>query len=435
MTVTARRGTPVQPAGGKLGVLVPGLGAVATTTIAGVMLARKGEGLPVGSLTQMDHLGPDDASAEGRPARLIKDAVPLARLDQLEFGAWDIFPEDAYEAALHAKVLERHHLDAVKGELQAIRPMTGAFYPGYVPRLHGTHLKRATSKAAMVELIREDIRVFRRDRGCDRLASVWCGSTEALIEPGEVHSSVKAFESGLLRDDPAISNAQLYAWALLEERVPLANAAPNLYVDFPAARELARELHVPVAGKDLKTGQTLVKTILAPGFRARMLGLQGWYSTNILGNRDGEVLDDPRSFKAKEASKLGVLEGILGPELHPDLYGELVHRVRIDYYPPRGDAKEGWDSIDLFGWLSYPMQMKVNFLCRDSILAAPVVLDLMLLLDLASRAGLEGTQEWLGFYFKSPMAAPGAQPEHDLFAQLANLKSVLRSLVRIADDG
>jgi myo-inositol-1-phosphate synthase len=416
--VTVDTKTPTRSASGRLGVLVPGLGAVATTTLAGVLLARRGQGLPIGSLTQMDHLG-----------------VPLAGLDQLEFGAWDIFPDDAYEAALHAKVLEREHLDAVKSELQAIRPMTGACYPGYVPRLHGTHVKRATSKAEMVELLRDDVRTFRRARGCDRLVSVWCGSTEALIVPGEVHASVKAFEQGLRRDDAAISNAQLYAWALLKERVPLANAAPNLCVDFPAARELARELHVPVAGKDLKTGQTLVKTILAPGFKARKLGLRGWYSTNILGNRDGEVLDDPMSFKAKEASKLGVLESILGPEADPDLYGDVVHRVRIDYYPPRGDAKEGWDSIDLFGWLSYPMQMKVNFLCRDSILAAPVVLDLMLLLDLAARAGLHGAQEWLAFYFKSPMAAPGAQPDHDLFAQHANLKSALRSMADATNDG
>jgi myo-inositol-1-phosphate synthase len=422
--------TPIRPAGGKLGVLVPGLGAVATTTIAGVLLARKGKGLPIGSLTQMDDLGPGPGDS---PAVRIQDAVPLASLDQLEFGAWDIFPDDAYEAAAHAKVLERDHLDAVKSELQAVRPMPGAFYPGYVQRLHGTHTKQARSKAEMVELLRDDIRAFKRDRGCDRLVSVWCGSTEALLAPSDVHASTKAFEQGLARSDAAISNAQLYAWALLSERVPLANSAPNLCVDFPAARELARELHVPVAGKDLKTGQTLVKTILAPGFKARKLGLHGWYSTNILGNRDGEVLDDPASFKAKEASKLGVLESILEPGQHAELYGDLVHRVRIDYYPPRGDAKEGWDSIDLFGWLSYPMQMKVNFLCRDSILAAPVVLDLMLLLDLAERAGLQGMQEWLGFYFKSPMTAPHGQAEHDLFVQLANLKGALRAMAGRAD--
>jgi myo-inositol-1-phosphate synthase len=436
-TMRSKTPPPIRPAGGKLGVLIPGLGAVATTTLAGVLLSRQGKGLPVGSLTQMDHLerGQGEQGGHGEPAPLIKDAVPLAGLDQLEFGAWDIFPDDAYEAALHAKVLDRHHIDAVKGELQAIRPMKGAFYPGYVQRLHGTHTKEARSKAEMVEQLRDDVRTFKRDRGCDRLVSVWCGSTEALLAPNPVHANAKTFEHGLAHDDPAISNAQLYAWALLKERVPLANSAPNLCVDFPAARELARELHVPVAGKDLKTGQTLVKTILAPGFKARKLGLHGWYSTNILGNRDGEVLDDPESFKAKEASKLGVLESILGPEQHPDLYGDLVHRVRIDYYPPRGDAKEGWDSIDLFGWLSYPMQMKVNFLCRDSILAAPVVLDLILLLDLAERAGLQGTQEWLGFYFKSPMTPPGGHAEHDLFAQLATLKKALRSMAGAEGDG
>jgi myo-inositol-1-phosphate synthase len=401
----------IRPAAGKLGVLIPGLGAVATTTIAGVLLSLKGKALPIGALTQMGHL-----------------AAPLARMQDLEFGGWDIFPDDAYEAAAHAQVLDREHLDAVKGELQAIRPMPGAFYPGHVQRLHGTHTKRAGSKAEMVEQLRDDVRAFKRDRGCDRVVSIWCGSTEALRAPAAVHASAKGFEAGLARDAPEISNAQLYAWALLKERVPLANASPNMCTDFPAARELALELHVPVAGKDLKTGQTLVKTILAPGLKARMLGLRGWYSTNILGNRDGEVLDDPASFKAKEESKLSVLENILGPEEHPELYGNIVHRVRIDYYPPRGDAKEGWDSIDLFGWLGYPMQMKINFLCRDSILAAPLVLDLVLLLDLAERAGLQGAQEWLSFYFKSPMTAPGVRAEHDLFAQLASLKDSLRSM-------
>jgi myo-inositol-1-phosphate synthase len=370
----------------------------------------------------------------GLDASPIWARVPLARLEQLEFGAWDIFPDDAYDAAVHARVLDREHLEAAKSELRTIRPMAGAFYPGYVRRLHGTHTKQARSKAEMVEQLRDDIRTFKRDRACDRLVSIWCGSTEVLLAPTEVHASVASFERALLRDDPAISSAQLYAWALLKERVPVANAAPNLFSDSPAARELARELCVPVAGKDLKTGQTLVKTVLAPGFEARKLGLRGWYSTNILGNRDGEVLDDPESFKAKEASKLGVLESILSPERQPELYGDVVHRVRIDYYPPRGDAKEGWDSIDLFGWLNYPMQMKVNFLCRDSILAAPLVLDLALLLDLAARAGRHSVQEWLGFYFKSPMISQlsqrerGARVQHDLFGQLATLEDTLRSM-------
>jgi myo-inositol-1-phosphate synthase len=419
-----KRPTAILPPEGKLGVLLPGLGAVATTTIAGVLLARAGKALPIGSLTQLGtiRLG---RRTEKRVPR-IAELVPLASLGQLEFGGWDIFPEDAFEAAEHARVLEPRHLDEVKEELRGIRPMKGVFYPGYVKRLHGTHTKTAHSKAEMVERVREDVTTFKRDRGCDRLVAVWCGSTEAFITPSRVHESIEAFEEGLRKDDPGISNAQIYAWACIKERVPFANGAPNLCVDFPAAWELARECGVPIAGKDFKTGQTLMKTILAPGFKARMLGLHGWYSTNILGNRDGEVLDDPDSFRTKEVSKLGVLEHILQPEIYKQLYGELVHKVRIDYYPPRGDAKEGWDNIDLFGWLGYPMQIKVNFLCRDSILAAPVVLDLALFLDLAVRAGFHGTQEWLSFYFKSPMTARGLYPEHDLFIQLMKLKNTLR---------
>ena len=419
-----RRPDSLRPATGKLGVLLPGLGAVATTFIAGVLLARRGVALPIGSLTQMGtiRLG---KRTDGRTPK-ISDLVSLAGLDQLEFGAWDIFPEDAYEAALHAGVLDPGHIEQVRGELEAVRPMPGVFYPGYVKKLQGTHFKSARTKADMVELVRDDIRAFRRARGCERLVAVWCGSTEALATYGEVHRSASQFERGLLRDDASISNAQIYAWACMKERVPFANGAPNLCVDFPAALELAHESQVPVAGKDFKTGQTLIKTILAPGFKARLLGLRGWYSTNILGNRDGEVLEDPDSFKAKEATKLGVLDHILQPGLYPELYGDFVHRVRIDYYPPRGDAKEGWDNVDLLGWLGYPMQMKVNFLCRDSILAAPLVLDLALLLDLAQRAGFRGTQEWLSFYFKSPMTAQGLYPEHDLFIQLMKLKNTLR---------
>ncbi|HEY3819211.1 MAG TPA: inositol-3-phosphate synthase [Polyangiaceae bacterium] len=417
----------VRPADGKLGVLLPGMGAVATTMMAGVMLARRGKALPIGSLTQMGtvRLG---MRTENRAPR-VADLVPLASLDRIVFGGWDIFPENAFEAAEHAKVLEPRHLSEVRAELEAIVPMKGVFYPGYVKRLSGTHTKSAGSKADMVEQVRDDIRTFKRDRGCDRLVSVWCGSTESYLRPTAVHTDTTSFEKGLLRDDPAISNAQIYAWASLKERVPFANGAPNLCVDFPAAWELAREQRVPLAGKDFKTGQTLMKTVLAPGFKARLLGLRGWYSTNILGNRDGEVLDDPECFKSKEVSKLGVLDQLLQPKLYPELYGELVHKVSIDYYPPRGDSKEGWDNIDLFGWLGYPMQMKVNFLCRDSILAAPVVLDLALLLDLAHRAGFQGTQEWLSFYFKSPMTAPGLYPEHDLFIQLMKLKNTLRWMV------
>jgi myo-inositol-1-phosphate synthase len=412
------------PAQGKLGVLLPGMGAVATTFMAGVMLARQGKGVPVGSLTQLGTIRIGKRTEKRAPK--ISEFVPLASLDQIEFGGWDIFPDNAWEAADHAKVLEPHHLAEVKQELSSVNPMKGAFYPGYVKRLHGTHVKSARTKADMVEQVRQDIRTFKKERGCDRLVAVWCGSTEVFLTPQAVHQSIDAFEEGLRKDDPAISNAQIYAWACIKERVPFANGAPNLCVDFPAVWDLARECRVPVAGKDFKTGQTLMKTILAPGFKARMLGLHGWYSTNILGNRDGEVLDDPDSFKTKEVSKLGVLEHILQPDLYGQLYGELVHKVRIDYYPPRGDAKEGWDNIDLFGWLGYPMQIKVNFLCRDSILAAPVVLDLALLLDLAARAGFQGTQEWLSFYFKSPMTAPGLYPEHDLFIQLMKLKNTLR---------
>ncbi|MGD0530161.1 MAG: inositol-3-phosphate synthase [Polyangiaceae bacterium] len=419
-----KKPSSLRPAEGKLGILLPGMGAVATTTIAGALLARQKKAVPIGSLTQMGTIRLGKRTDKRAPK--IADFVPLASLDQVEFGGWDIFPDDAFEAAEHAQVLESKHLDTVKSELQAIHPMKGVFYPGYVKRLHGTHIKSAPTKADMVEQVRDDIRTFKRDRGCERLVAVWCGSTEAYLTPQPVHADAAAFEKGLLADDPAISNAQIYAWACMKERVPFANGAPNLCVDFPAAWALARECGVPVAGKDFKTGQTLMKTILAPGFKARMLGLAGWYSTNILGNRDGEVLDDPESFKTKEVSKLGVLEHILQPDLYPELYGHLVHKVRIDYYPPRGDAKEGWDAIDLVGWLGYPMQIKVNFLCRDSILAAPVVLDLALFLDLAQRAGFQGTQEWLSFYFKSPMTAPGLYPEHDLFIQLMKLKNTLR---------
>jgi myo-inositol-1-phosphate synthase len=405
---------------------MPGLGAVATTTIAGVLLARKGLGDPVGSLTQMGtiRLG---KRTDGRAPRIC-DFLPLARLDDLVFGGWDIFTDSAYESAVHANVLRPDHLDRVRDELEAIRPMTAVFYPECVRRLHGTHVKRAKNKSEMVERVREDIRQFRATQGCARLVAIWCGSTEVHVEPSAVHRSIDAFEAGLRRDDPGICNSQIYAWACLREGVPFANGAPNLTVDFPAALQLAQRSGVPIAGKDFKTGQTLMKTVVAPGLKARMLGIRGWFSTNILGNRDGEVLDDPGSFRSKEVSKLGVLDYILQPDRHERLYGDLYHKVRIEYYPPRGDAKEGWDNIDLFGWLGYPMQMKINFLCRDSILAAPIVLDLALLLDLASRAGMRGVQEWLSFYFKSPMTAPELYPEHDLFIQLMKLKNTMRWL-------
>jgi myo-inositol-1-phosphate synthase len=412
---------------GKLAVLLPGLGAVATTTIAGVMLARRGLAQPIGSLTQLGTIRLGKRTDNRVP--FIKDFLPLASLDQIEFGGWDLFPDDAYEAAKHAAVLEDKHLDLVKDELSKIRPMSAVFFPEYVKRLHGTHVKPKTNKAAMVELVREDIRNFLKEKGCDRAVAVWCGSTEVYMPPTDVHASIETFEKGLREDDPGISNSQIYAWACLLEHVPYANGAPNLTVDFPAAQELAKKNGVAISGKDFKTGQTMMKTVIAPALKARMLGVAGWFSTNILGNRDGEVLDDPESFKSKEVSKLGVLEYILQPHIYKELYGKLYHKVRIEYYPPRGDAKEGWDNIDIFGWLGYPMQIKIDFLCRDSILAAPIVLDLALLMDLAQRAGLRGTQEWLSFYWKSPMTAPTLYPEHDLFIQSMKLKNTMRWLM------
>jgi myo-inositol-1-phosphate synthase len=401
------------------------MGAVATTTIAGALLVRKGHAAPVGSLTQMGRLATGASGHATKP--LLRELVPLASLDQLRFGGWDIFEDDAYEAARAAAVLEERHLELVRGELRPIRPMTGVFYPGYVKRLHGTHIKAAPSKAAMVEQVRADIQRFKSEQGCDRLVAVWCGSTEVLQVLTEAHTTIRSFEKALACSSADVSNAQIYAWACLLERVPFANGSPNLCVDFPAALELARARGVPVGGKDFKTGQTLLKTAIAPALKARMLGLRGWYSTNILGNRDGEVLDDPDSFRAKEASKLGVLEQILEPSLYGHLYGDFVHKVRIDFHLPRGDAKEAWDSIDLFGWLGYSMQLKLDFQGRDSILAAPLALDLALLLDLASRAGLAGAQEWLSFFFKNPMtAAVGA--ENDLFVQQRLLEDALRAL-------
>ena len=419
-----KRPTKIPSAEGKLAVLLPGMGAVATTTMAGTMLARRGKGAPIGSLTQLDTIRLGKRTDERHPA--IKDFVPIAQLDQIEFGGWDLFEDNAFESAAHAKVLSNEHLAEVKDELSAIKPNKAVFYPEYVKRLHGTHVKNAATKADMVEAVRQDIRDFVKAKGCSRAVAVWCGSTETYTQASDVHASMKTFEAGLLKNDPGITNSQIYAWAFMKERVPFANGSPNLAVDFPAAQGLARESNVAIAGKDFKTGQTLMKTIIAPGLKSRMLGLNGWYSTNILGNRDGEVLEDPDSFKAKEVSKLSVLETILQPETHKELYGNFVHKVRIDYYPPRGDEKEGWDNIDLFGWLGYKMQMKINFLCRDSILAAPIVLDLALFLDLAQRAGFRGTQEWLSFYFKSPMTAPELKPEHDLFIQAKKLKNTLR---------
>jgi myo-inositol-1-phosphate synthase len=418
------RPTQLKAPQGKLLVLLPGMGAVATTFISGVLLARRGLGQPVGSLTQLGSIRLGKRTDNRVPK--INEFVPLAQLQDIEFAGWDLFPDTAYESAVHAEVLKQTHLDPIKDELQQIKPMPAVFYPEYVKRLHGTHVKTAPSKADMVELVREDIRRAIKEKGCDRAVVVWCGSTEIYIEPGPVHETIESFEQGLKNNDPAISNSMIYAWACLKEKIPYANGAPNLSLDHPAALELAKQNGVPICGKDFKTGQTLMKTLLAPGFKSRMLGLNGWYSTNILGNRDGEVLDDPDNFKSKEVSKLGVLERILQPDVYPELYGNVYHKVSINYYPPRGDEKEGWDNIDIFGWLGYPMQIKVDFLCRDSILAAPLVLDLALFMDLAGRAGFRGIQEWLSFYFKSPQTAPGLYPEHDLFIQLMKLKNTLR---------
>jgi myo-inositol-1-phosphate synthase len=398
------------------------MGAVATTFIAGVLLARRGLAAPVGSLTQLGSIRVGDHRER------IRAFVPLATMDSLEFAGWDLFPDSALQAAEHAEVLREEHLRLVRDELDALRPMKAAFYPEWVRRLTGPHVKSAPTKAQIVEELRDDIRRAMRDKGCDRAVTVWCGSTEVHHLPGAVHQSIASFENGLRRNASEISNSQLYAWASVTEGVPFVNGSPNMAVDFPAMHDLARERAVPIAGKDYKTGQTLMKTIVGPGLRDRQLGLRGWYSTNILGNRDGEVLDDPASFKSKEASKLGVLDSIFDRRESPELYDQLVHKVRIDYYPPRGDAKEGWDNIDLFGWLGYPMSIKINFLCRDSILAAPLVLDLALFVDLARRAGNAGVQDWLSFYFKAPMTAAGISPVHDLFVQAHMLKNELRRM-------
>jgi myo-inositol-1-phosphate synthase len=405
-------------------VLLVGLGAVSTTFIAGVHAVRKGLAKPIGSLTQLGTVRLGKRTEQRAPA--IRDFVPLAGLDDLVFGAWDIFEENAYESALTAGVIEPALLARVRPELESVRPWPAVFDRQYVKRLDGPNVKHARGKRDLVEQLRADIRSFMRDKGAERAVMLWCGSTEAYRQESAAHGSLAAFERALDADDVTLTPSMLYAYAALLEGVPYANAAPNLGVDTPALVQLAQERHVPVAGKDLKTGQTLLKTIIAPGLKSRLLGVSGWYSTNILGNRDGEVLEDPECFRTKEISKKGVLDHILQPELYPDLYGQLYHRVQINYYPPRGDNKEGWDNIDLFGWLNYPMQLKVNFLCRDSILAAPLVLDLALFLDLAARASRSGIQEWLSFYFKSPMHAPGLYPEHDLFIQLTKLKNTLR---------
>jgi len=414
----------IEEANGKLGILIPGMGAVATTFIAGVLAIRKGMAIPIGSLSQMGTIRLGKRTEHRNP--LIKDFISLASLDDIHFGGWDIFDENAYESAVTANVLDSALLEHIKNELGDIKPMPAVFDNNYVKNLDGSNVKSAPTKMELAEALMEDISDFKEKNNCNRIVMIWCGSTEIFCERSEVHSTISKFEAGLKNNDPAISPSMIYAYAAVKMGFAFANGAPNLSVDFPAMVDLAKATGAPITGKDFKTGQTLMKTIIAPGLKARTLGIKGWFSTNILGNRDGEVLDDPESFKTKEVSKLSVLNQILEPDLHPDLYEDLYHLVRINYYPPHGDNKEGWDNIDIFGWLGYPMQIKVNFLCKDSILAAPLVLDLALFLDLSKRAGLSGIQEWLSFYWKSPQTTEGLNPQHDLFVQLMKLKNTLR---------
>jgi myo-inositol-1-phosphate synthase len=423
-----KRKEEIQKPDGKLAVLIPGIGgAVSTTFLAGVESIRRGLALPIGSLTQMGTIRLGKRFEYRIP--LIRDFVPLTSLDDLIFGGWDVFPDNCYQAALQAGVVKREHLDPVQSFLEGLQPWPAVFNKTFVKNLDGPNVKPQTSHLELVEALKEDIDAFKREHRVSRAVMIWCASTEAYLKPGEVHASLSNFEEGLKNNDPSISPSMLYAYAALTSGIPYINGAPNLTVDIPAMTELAHERQVAMIGKDFKTGQTLMKTILAPGLKARMLGLTGWYSTNILGNRDGLVLDDKDSFKTKEESKLSVLDTILQPDVYPDLYGDFYHKVMISYYPPRGDNKEGWDCIDIFGWLGYPMQIKVDFLCRDSILAAPIVLDLVLFMDLAQRASMTGIQEWLSFYFKSPQCATDLYPEHDLFIQLMKLKNTLRYLM------
>ena len=420
------KGVQIEPAQGRLGVLLIGLGAVSTTFIAGVEAIKKGLGKPIGSLSQMGTIRLGKRTENRVPK--ISEFVPLADLEDLVYGAWDIFEDDAYTAALKAGVLETDLLRQVKSELEAVKPMKAVFDSRYVKKLEGNHVKDGKNKWHLAQELMEEIQRFQQENNVSRLVMVWCGSTEVFIAAQPVHGSIEALEEGLKNNDDCIPSSMIYAYAALKLGIPFANGAPNLTVDVPAFHELAEKHQVPICGKDYKTGQTMMKTILAPGLKARLLGLAGWFSTNILGNRDGEVLDDPESFKTKEESKLSVLEHILQPDVYPDLFKDFYHKVRINYYPPRKDNKEGWDNLDIFGWLGYPMQIKIDFLCRDSILAAPLVLDLVLFLDLAKRAGMSGIQEWLFFYFKSPMTLPELYPEHDLFIQLMKLKNTLRYL-------
>ncbi len=420
----SKKGLEIAPAEGKLGILLVGLGAVSTTFVAGVEAIKRDISKPIGSLTQMGTIRLGKRTDNNSP--MIKDFAGLATLDDIVFGAWDIFEENAFDAAMNAGVLEKDLLNQVSEQLASLKPMKAVFDNRYVKRLDGKNVKEGKNKMELAEQLMQDIADFKKENNCDRIVMVWAASTEIFLETSEIHNSIEALEKAMYDNDENIAPSMIYAYAAIKSGVPFANGAPNLTVDIPALTKLAEDEGVPICGKDFKTGQTLMKTILAPGFKSRMLGLDGWYSTNILGNRDGEVLDDPENFKTKENSKLSVLDTILQPKIYPDLYGNYSHVVRINYYPPRGDNKEGWDNIDIFGWLGYKMQIKVDFLCRDSILAAPLVLDLALFMDLAKRAGMSGIQEWLSFYFKAPQAAPELYPEHDIFIQLKKLKNTLR---------
>ena len=424
MTNTSGKPLSIAPSKGKLAILTPGMGAVATTFYAGVEAVKRGIAKPIGSYTQMGKIRVGKRT-ENKFVD-ISEYVPIAKLEDIVFGGWDIFPENAYEAAKHAQVLEKDLIETLKEPLSKIKPMPAVFDREFVKRIDGPNVKKGKNKMDLADQLRADIRNFIKDNGCDRAVMVWCASTEVYTPAAAVHASLKTFEEGLRNNDPAISPSQIYTYAALKERVPYANGSPNVSVEMPALQELAIEMGTPICGSDFKTGQTLLKTVIAPGLRNRQLGVAGWYSTNILGNRDGEVLDDPGSFKSKEVSKTGVLDTIFSAERYPDLYSNISHVVRINYYPPRGDNKEGWDNIDIFGWLGYPMQIKINFLCRDSILAAPIVLDLALFMDLASRAGMRGIQEWLSFYLKAPVVKQGLTPEHDLSVQLLKLENTLR---------
>ena len=414
----------IAPADGKLGILVPGIGAVTTTLVAGLEAIRLGKGKPIGSLTQLGTVRLGKRTEARTP--MIKDFVPLAGLDDVVVGGWDIYEDTGYEAAVKAGVLEPSLIEQVKGPLSALKPMKAVFDPSFVKKINGPHVKTGGSKMDYAEMVMDDIRQFQKQNNISRSVMIWCGSTEVYHQAAAVHQTLESFETGLRKDDPEISPSQIYAYAALKMGIPHANGAPHMTTDMPALLQLARERNVPVCGKDYKSGQTFMKTLVAPGLKSRLLGVKGWFSTNILGNRDGEVLDDPGSFRSKEVSKSSALEYILQGDLYPDLYKSLYHKVRIEYYPPRGDAKEGWDNIDIFGWLGYPMQIKINFLCRDSILAAPLMLDIVLFLDLAQRCGMRGIQEWMSFYFKAPMHADTVYPEHDIFIQLMKLKNTLR---------